>query len=274
VRAGLDAAAADRPTRQTLVAEGAAVLTEIIDFVREWGEVDLPEPDTLRVQEVPAFQQGVAVAFFVPAPPLEPQAPDTYFLSPIPEHWDDEQADSFLREYNRSALRSVGIHEAYPGHYVQFAAALAHPRLIRRMLWNSAFAEGWAVYVEQAVAAAGFGGPELRLVSAKLAMRSVANALLDQGLHVHGWSDEQALDLMTARAYQEQSEATGKLVRGKVTAGQLSSYFVGTAEMDDLRRDVEAARGAAFDVREFHRQVLAQGTPPFAVLRRALLPPP
>lgn len=272
VRRGLERCAADRSDRDTLVRDAAAALDDIRVFLRAGGDFDLPQPDTLRVQEMPPFQQGVAVAYFMPAPPLEPSAAHTYYLSPVPAAWDDERAASFLREYNQHALTSVGIHEAYPGHYVQFANALAHPRLLRRALWNAAFAEGWAVYVERQLVDAGIGDDRLRLVSVKMDMRAVANALLDQGLHVHGWDDAQALDLMVGRTYQERQEADGKLVRGKVTAGQLSTYFVGGEEMADLRRDVEAARGPAFSARAFHRDVLAQGTPPFAVLRRALLP--
>ncbi|MDP9405191.1 MAG: DUF885 domain-containing protein, partial [Actinomycetota bacterium] len=277
VRAGLAVAAQDRSDRGRLVADAAGVLDGIKAFLRAEGSFELPEPDALRVEEVPAFMQGYAVAYFMPAPPLEPAAAHTYYLSPVPDAWDEEQAASFLREYNVHALRSVGIHEAYPGHYVQLAAAQRHPRLVRRALWNSAFAEGWAVYVERQVIGAGFGADDpvaaarLRLVSAKMEMRSVANALLDQGLHTRDWSDEQALSLMVDATYQEQSEADGKLVRGKVSAGQLSTYFVGGEEMGDLRRDVEAAQGAEFSARAFHRAVLAEGTPPFPVLRRALL---
>jgi uncharacterized protein (DUF885 family) len=272
VHAALDVCAQDHAPRDRLVPEAAGALTEIVDFLGQIDLFDLAGADALRVEEVPPFQQGVAVAFFVPAPPLETAAPHTYYLSPVPGAWDDDKAASFLREYNVHAVRSVGIHEAFPGHYVQFVHANRHPRLVRRALWNSAFAEGWAVYAEKVVIGAGFGGARLRLVSAKLQMRAVANALLDQGLHVHGWDDAAAMELMVGRTYQERSEAEGKLVRAQVTAGQLSSYFVGGAEMDDLRRDVAAARGGAFDLKQFHSDVLAQGSPPFAVLRRALLP--
>ena len=278
VRAGVAAASVDQSEPENLVRDARAVLDGIRDFLREHGEFELPEPDTLRVEEVPAFLQGVGVAFFVPAPPLETAAPHTYYLSPVPDAWDDEQAASFLREYNHHALRSVGIHEAYPGHYVQLAFAQRHPRLLRRTLWNSAFAEGWAVYVERCVIAAGFGEAEgaeaaarMRLISAKMELRSVANAMLDQALHVHDWTDEEAMALMVDRTYQEPAEAEAKLLRGKVTAGQLSTYFVGGEEMDDLRRDVAAAQGGDFSPAAFHADVLAQGTPPFPVLRRALL---
>lgn len=268
VRAGLDVIAADRPSRDVLVREAASVLSEITAFLRGTDLFPLPEPDTLRVEELPSFMQGVFVACLVPAPPLEPSAAYTYYLSPVPADWDDERATSFLREYNRSTLQSIGIHEAYPGHYVQFAHAWAHPRLLRRALWNNAFLEGWAVYAEREVLAAGFGDARLRLTRAKRELRVAANALLDQGLHIHGWDDQTALSLMIDRTYQERAEARGKLVRGKVTAGQLSTYFVGGQEMADLRR--AAASGNAFSLPAFHREVLAHGTPPFPVLRRAL----
>lgn len=270
VRAALDRVAQDRPPRERLVADAAAGLADIVAFLESGDLFDLPDPNVLAVEEVPPFQQGVAVAYFMPAPPLEPDAPHTYYLSPVPRDWDDERATSFLREYNHHALTTVGIHEAYPGHYVHFAAAQRHPRLLRRTLWNSACAEGWAVYAEREVARTGFGGPALALTSVKMAMRAVANALLDQGLHVHGWDDDTALALLTQRAYQEHPEATGKLVRAKVTAGQLSSYFVGGEEFADLRADVAAVRGEGFHPRAFHADVLAQGVPPVAVLRRAL----
>jgi uncharacterized protein (DUF885 family) len=276
VRAGVAAASADHPPRAELVREAAAVLDGVKDFIRAHGEFPLPDPDALRVEEVPPFMQGAVVAYFMAAPALEPEAAHTYYLSPVPDDWEPARAASFLREYNRHALQSVGIHEAYPGHYVQQAFANAHPRLLRRVLWNSAFAEGWAVYVERRLVAAGFGGDgaagdRLKLISAKMALRTMANALLDQGMHTRGWSDEQALELMVDQTYQEHAEAQAKLLRAKTTAGQLSTYFVGSEEMDDLRRDVEAARGAAFDAARFHADVLAEGTPPFPALRRALL---
>ena len=277
IRAAVAAASTDQSPRDGLVRDAAACLTDIKAFVRTTGAFELPEPDTLRVEEVPPFMQGAVVAYFVPAPPLETGAAHTYYLSPVPDSWDQEQADSFLREYNAYAVRSVGIHEAYPGHYVQLAWAQCHPRLLRRVLWNSAFAEGWAVYAEREIVGAGFGAAatpddaRMRLISAKMDLRSIANALLDQGMHVRGWSDEEAMHLMTGRAYQEDAEAQAKLLRAKTSAGQLSTYFVGAAEMDDLRRDAEALHGAAFDPARFHRDVLAQGTPPFPVIRRALL---
>lgn len=271
VRAALDGLADDRCDRERLVAEAAGVLDEITAFLERTDLFDVPDTAGLRVEEMPPFQQGVAVAYLRPAPPLEPDAPHRYHLSPVPAEWDEQSAESFLREYNRAILRSVGIHEAYPGHYAHFAAAQRHPSLVRRSLANGACAEGWAVYAERQVVEGGLGGDAQRLATVKMDMRAVANALLDQGLHVHGWDDDAAMALMTERAYQERAEAAGKLLRAKVTAGQLSSYFVGGRQMADLRRDVADARGDGFSVLGFHREVLGHGVPPLGALRRLLL---
>jgi uncharacterized protein (DUF885 family) len=277
IRAGFQTLARSHPGREELVPRARQILGELTELVDGLDEFSVPPSDRLRVEEVPAFQQGVTVAYFMPAPPLEPAAPHTYYLSPVPEGWEPERAESFLREYNECALWSVGLHETYPGHCLQAVHAQQHPRLVRRALGNSAFTEGWAVYAEGRAVAQGFSGRDgarMRLASLKMRIRAVANALVDQGLHVHGWDDETALSVLADRAYQEHSEANGKLVRAKVTAGQLSSYFVGAEGMADLRRDVENEAGPAFDAAAFHRRVLDEGALPFEALRRAILNQP
>lgn len=258
--------------RERLVEEARAAVADARAFAIESGLTDVPPESLLNVTEVPAFLQGVAVAFITPPPPLDPEAGSTYYLSPVPAHWQDEQASSFLREYNAAALRSLAIHEGYPGHFVQLAHASRHPRLARRLLWSSAFAEGWAVYIERIAAMAGFGDVAYRVTQLKMAMRVAANALLDVSLHVNGTAEDEARALLQG-AFQEEQEAAGKVTRGQVTAGQLCSYFVGGVEMWDLRRGEEARLGADFDERTFHHRVLSHGTPTITILRDTLADP-
>jgi len=227
---------------------------------------------------VPDYLRGIAVAFITQAPPLEPDSGCTYYLSPVPEEWDDDLARSFLREYNPAQLRSLAIHEGYPGHFVQLEHASQHPRLARRLLTRPAFAEGWAVYIERVAVDVGFGdgdtshveGDDYRITQRKLELRIATNALLDVGLHAGDLGDAAALDLLAGAAFQERAEAEGKLVRAKVTSGQLCSYFVGGEELGDLRAEVEAREGADFDLRGFHQRVLSHGTPSTDIVRRAL----
>ncbi|MFA9429856.1 DUF885 domain-containing protein [Egicoccus sp. AB-alg2] len=270
---------ADRSVpRDALVPEARRAVDEARAFALASGLTDVPPAERLTVTEVPEYLRGIAVAFITQAPPLEPDTGCTYYLSPVPESWDDDLAESFLREYNPAQLRSLAIHEGYPGHFVQLEHASQHPRVARRLLTRPAFAEGWAVYIEREAVKAGFGddgtaavaGDDYRITQRKLELRIATNALLDVGLHAGELADDDALQLLTRTAFQEQAEAEGKLVRAKVTSGQLCSYFVGGEELGDLRQEFEAQAGAGFDVRRFHQGVLSHGTPTVDIVRAAL----
>jgi hypothetical protein len=264
--------------REELVPEARRAVVEARAFADGLGLGDVPPPERLVVTEVPDHLAGVAVAFITAPPPLDPSGGCVYYLSPVPASWDDERAASFLREYTPAQLRSLALHEAYPGHAVQLEHGSAHPRLARRLLTRPVFAEGWAVHVEREAVRAGFGdgatssvdGDDYRLTQRKLELRIATNAQLDVGLHAGDLADAEAIELLTCGAFQERAEAEGKLTRAKVTSGQLCSYFVGGAELADLRDEVCAAEGSAFDARTFHQRVLSHGTPTIDVVRRAL----
>jgi hypothetical protein len=278
IRRTLDAVADTAVTRDELVPEARRAVDEARAFALASGVTDVPPGDRLTVTEVPPYLRGVAVAFITQPPALRPDAGCTYYLSPVPDHWDDAQARSFLREYNPAQLRSLAIHEGYPGHFVQLEHASQHPRLARRLLSRPAFAEGWAVYIEREVVAAGFGADgtsavpaeDYRITQRKLELRIATNALLDVGLHAGSLPDDDALGLLTRVAFQERTEAIGKLVRAKVTSGQLCSYFVGGEELADLRTEVERREGPDFDLHAFHQRALSHGTPTVPIVADAL----
>jgi len=278
IRRTLAAVADTAVDRDELVPEARRAVAEAREFAAAVGFADLPPADRLTVTEVPPYLQGIAVAFITPPPSLRPDAGCTYYLSPVPASWDDVQARSYLREYNPAQLRSLAIHEGYPGHFVQLEHAATHPRLARRLLSRPVFAEGWAVYIEREVAAAGFGdgdtsrvdGDDYRITQRKLELRIATNALLDVGLHAGELADEEALRLLTCTAFQERAEAEGKLARAKVASGQLCAYFVGGEEFTDLRLEASRRAGAGFDQRDFHQRVLAEGTPTLDVVAGAL----
>jgi uncharacterized protein (DUF885 family) len=278
IRRVLDHVADGAVGREELVPEARRAVTEARAFALEIGLTDVPPAERLTVTEVPPYLRGIAVAFITQAPPLEPDTGCTYYLSPVPQHWDDALACSFLREYNPAQLRSLAVHEGYPGHFVQLEHASQHPRLARRLLTRPVFAEGWAVYIEREVVAAGFGdgrtsavdGDDYRITQRKLELRIATNALLDVGLHAGDLTEQGALELLVGSAYQEHAEAEGKVARAKVTSGQLCSYFVGGEEVADVRAEVEHAEGAAFDRRSFHQRLLSHGTPTIDIVRGAL----
>ena len=214
IEAALDLAYADRPARDQVVDAAKAALAKATDFVRSHDLVGVPD-DPVKVILMPEFQRGVAVAYCDSPGPLD-KGLDTYFaISPIPDDWTREQTDSFLREYNSRMIELLAIHEAMPGHYLEGAYSARFPSTLRAVLRSGLFAEGWAVYTERMMADAGFDGddPLFKLVQRKFYLRTIANSLLDQGVHVDGWSREQAMRLMTHDAFQQEREAAGKWVR-------------------------------------------------------------
>jgi uncharacterized protein (DUF885 family) len=113
--------------------------------------------------------------------------------------------------------------------------------------------------------------PLFRLVQLKFYLRSIANAILDQGVHVDNWTREQAMDLMVRQTFQQEREAAGKWVRVQLTSAQLPTYFVGVQEHFDLRKAVEAKQGSAFNLKAYHDQVLSYGAPPVRFVRELML---
>jgi uncharacterized protein (DUF885 family) len=275
IEAALELAYADKPARDQVVDAAKQALAQATAFVREKKLVTVPD-DPVKVILMPEFQRGVAVAYCDSPGPLD-KGLDTYFaISPIPGDWTAEQTDSFLREYNSRMIQLLAIHEAMPGHYLEGAHSARFPSTLRAVLRSGLFAEGWAVYTEDMMADAGYmdGDPLFRLVQLKFYLRTISNAILDQGVHVDGWSREQAMRLMVHDAFQQEREAAGKWVRAQLTSAQLPTYFVGVQEQFDLRKAMEAKLGDRFDAMAYHDQVLSYGAPPTRYVRELMLDEP
>lgn len=263
IEAALELAYAKKPARGGLVEEAERQLKQTTDFVRAKDLVTVPT-DPVKIILTPEFQRGVAVAYCDPPGPLDKGQSTFYKISPIPDDWTDAQADSFLREYNVYGMQEVTIHEAMPGHYLQLAHSNRYPSVLRSVLFSGSFVEGWAVYAQDIMAEAGYLGsdPLYLLAHLKLHLRVIANAILDQGVHVDGMTRDEAMKLMTVQAFQQEREAAGKWVRAQVSSAQLPTYFVGWQEHWGLRREAEKRWGADFNLKRYHDKVLSFGSPP------------
>ena len=272
IEAALELAYADKPARDQVVATVEATLAEATRFTREKDLVTLPDAP-VKIILMPEFQRGVSVAYCDSPGPLDKHLDTFYAVSPIPEDWSDAQVDSFLREYNTRMLHLLTIHEAMPGHYVEGAHSAKHPSMLRGVLRSGMFAEGWAVYTEEVMMEQGYldHDPLFKLMRYKFYLRAVANAILDQGVHVDNWTREQAMDLMVRRTFQQEREAAGKWVRVQLTSAQLPTYFVGVQEHFETRRAVMAREGEAFKLKAYHDRVLAYGAPPVRFVRQLML---
>jgi len=269
----------DHVQRDQLIDHVKQDLDGIIQFIREKRIVALSDRENLKVIPTPVFMRGTySVAGFHAAPPLEPEAEAEYWVTPIDPKMPEERAESKLREYNNWVLKWLSIHEALPGHYIQFEHANSvepkERRLLRAVLGNGAYIEGWAEYIAQVIMEEGFLGHDPRFVLSmkKIRLRVLANAILDVRMHTMNMSDDEALDLMMNSAFQTRAEAEGKLQRAKLTSTQLPTYYVGINEWWTLRKKYEAQKGKDFNLMEFHNQALDQGPLPVPLLEKILLP--
>ncbi|CAH0063656.1 DUF885 domain-containing protein [Stenotrophomonas geniculata] len=275
IEAALELAYADKPARDKVVDDAKAALEQSTAFVREHDLMTLPDAP-VDIILMPEFQRGVAVAYCDSPGPLDKNLKTFYAVSPIPDDWNDKQVDSFLREYNSRMIHLLSIHEGTPGHYLEGWHSAKFPSTLRAVLRSGLFAEGWAVYTERMMQEQGYlnNDPLFHLVQLKFYLRTISNAILDQGVHVDNWDREKAMHLMTHDAFQQESEAAGKWVRAQLTSAQLPTYFVGAQEHFDTRKAMQDKLGDKFNLKAYHDQMLSYGAPPVRFARQLMLDQP
>jgi uncharacterized protein (DUF885 family) len=258
--------------RERLVEEVRAQIPELERWVRDHDLLELDPTKPLMVRETPLHKRGIAGASIDSPGPYDPDAPTYYNVTPL-DDLPEENAESFLREYNRWMLPVLNIHEAIPGHYVQLVYANRSPSLIKSIFGNGAMIEGWAVYAERMMLESGYGDhkAEAWLIYSKWNLRSVTNTILDYSVHVLGMSEAEALDLLIRQAFQTEQEAREKWRRVTLTSVQLTSYFSGYAAIVDLREQLKRERPGRFDLKRFHEQFLSYGNAPVRVIRELML---
>jgi len=261
IKAVLDKLADEHPTNETVIALAEKDLAETTSFVRKNGLITVPA-EPIQVTPMPEFNRGVAVASCNSPGALEKNGKTFFYISPTPADWTPKRVESFFREYNNYMLQDLTIHEAMPGHYLQLAHAnqFHAPTKIRAIYSNGAFIEGWATYAEQIMAEAGYGGPQVRMQQLKMRLRLIINSMIDQKIHTAGMTEKEAMDLMMNEGFQEEGEAAGKWRRAILTSAQLSTYFVGNIEMNDIRSTWDKKHGKG-QLKKLHDTMLSFGSP-------------
>lgn len=250
--------------REDFISEIERQIPLLAAFVDEHDLLDQDPTRPLVVRETPEYMRGSGAGASISAPgPFNPSADTYYNVTPL-DDYTDEQAASYLREYNQWVLQILNIHEAIPGHYTQLVHGNKSAGLIKSLLRNGAMIEGWAVYSERMLLEEGWGDqePEMWLMYGKWNLRVVTNALMDYAVQVLGMTQDEAMDMMLREAFQEQTEAENKWRRITLSQVQLTSYFTGYAEIYDFRERTKAQQGADFDLKSFHNQFLSYGNAP------------
>jgi uncharacterized protein (DUF885 family) len=272
IRACLEMACRQTPDITRIVEIAQSQLNRLTDFVRS-ADIVTVQPDPVKVIEMPEFRRGQTLAYCDSPGPLDVGQGTFYAIAPPPADWSAEQVRSLLREYNTRSLENLTVHEAMPGHYLQITHSSRYPSTLRAMLSSGTFVEGWAVYTEGMMVERGAYGddPLMELIVLKWRLRAIANAILDQAVHVDGMTREQAMELMIEDTFQEEREAAGKWTRAQLSSAQLSTYFVGYLEHAAMRREMESKLGDKFNLKAYHDQLLSYGSPPTKYVRALML---
>jgi len=168
--------------------------------------------------------------------------------------------------YNIPALT---LHECAPGHSFQMALAeeQADGPAFRRHTYFSGYGEGWGLYTEWLGVEMGiYRTPYENFGRLSYEMWRAARLVIDTGVHLKGWSGEQAIDYLSGHTALSRHEVETEVDRYISWPGQALSYKLGELTIRRLRGEAEAALGENFDPRPFHDEILALGAVPLTTL--------
>ncbi|MET0247429.1 MAG: DUF885 family protein [Sphingomonas sp.] len=166
-------------------------------------------------------------------------------------------------------VTALALHEAAPGHHTHAAIAQEHPELpaFRRHRDLLAFREGWALYAERLGHEMGvYRDPYEKFGSLSTEMWRACRMVVDTGIHVLGWTYDQARACFTENTALADINIDTELARYIGAPGGAVAYKVGELKIIDLRRRAETALGDRFDIRAFHDLILMQGQLPMTML--------
>jgi uncharacterized protein (DUF885 family) len=274
--------AADHPPADGLLEAFRADFDGLISFIDTHQIITVPAAPKPILQETPPFLRATTFASMDTPGPFESVATEAYFNVTLPEHdWDARHTAGFMAQFNYPVISNVVVHEAFPGHYVQFLWMHRINDRVRQLFGANSNAEGWAHYCEQMMLDEGYGQPGagasserdawmLRLGQLQDALLRNARYMVAIKLHTGGMTIEQAIDYFVQEGYQSREVAQVETKRGTSDPTYLY-YTLGKLQILKLRADLQAREGSAFRLRDFHDAFMGQGFPPIKLVRQALL---
>jgi uncharacterized protein (DUF885 family) len=276
----------EHPTAEKLIPDIAKNLDQIRAYVTEHKIVGIPPNAKAQVKETPQYDRATSFASMDTPGPFERKATEAfYYVTPVEPAWTEQQKEEWLTSFNYYTTDITSIHEAYPGHYVQFLRLNASAaNKVEKIFGSYAFIEGWAHYSEQMMLDQGFGGPkkppgsvEEQKRAAKYRMAQASEALLrlcrlciSVKMHTQEMGVDEATKFFQQNCYYEEKPAHEEAMRGTFDYGYLN-YSLGKMQIMKLREDYKAQQGDEFSLEQFHNQLLDHGMPPIRLLREILL---
>jgi uncharacterized protein (DUF885 family) len=272
----------DHPAPDHLLQSFRDTFQGLIRFIEEKHIVDIPSQVRPTLKNTPPFLRATTTASMDTPGPLEKVATEAYFNVTVPDpHASREETEQLMAQFNRGTIVSTAIHEAYPGHYVQFLWVPQAPSTVRKLLGASSNDEGWAHYCEQMMLDEGYGQPGtgardardakmIRLGQLQDALLRDARFVVGIQMHTGQMTFDQAVRFFVDEGYETPAGGLVETKRGTTDATYLY-YTLGKLQILKLRADLEKKEGAQFSLERFHDDFLKQGFPPIKIVRRALL---
>ncbi len=252
------------------IAEARRQMAMLHDFVVDRDLVGIPEGGSLRIEEAPPYQRWNSAYIDIPGP-FDRDLPSIYYIAPPDPAWSAAERAAYLP--GRAELLFTSIHEAWPGHFLQFLHSNRAASAVGRLFVSYGFAEGWAHYAEELVWEAGLGDgdPLVHLGLLQNSLLRNVRYLVAIGLHAEGMTLEEAERRFREQAFLDPQSARQQANRGAFDPAYLN-YTLGKLIVRKLRADWTAAQpGGQAAWRSFHDRLLSFGGPPLPLVRRAML---
>ena len=276
--------AAIHPAPDKLLGAFHDTFDSLVTFIRANHIITLPSDIQPTLEETPPFMRATTQASMDPPGPFETHSKKAYFNVTLPEkNWTPEHIAEHMAAFNVGTIVSTSVHEAYPGHFVQFLWQDQFPSKIRKLVGANTNIEGWAHYTEQMMLDQGYAAappnatPEQVREARLIRLGQIQDALLRDArfvnsikLHTGQFTFDQAVDFFVTDGYQSRSVALVETKRGTSDATYLY-YTLGKLEIMKLREDLQKKEGAAFNLQQFHDDFMRQGFAPIKVIRKAML---
>jgi uncharacterized protein (DUF885 family) len=278
----LEELGADHPTPDQLMNAFRARFDGLVSFIHEHHIVTLPSDEQPVLEESPPFMRATTTASMDTPGPYETHATTAYFNVTLPDKsWSQADVDGYMHGFNVGTIVSTAVHEAYPGHYVQYLWLPQAPSKVRKLLGANTDVEGWAHYCEQMMLDQGYGQPGsgakdereaklLRLGQLQDALLRNARFIVGIEMHTGKMTMDEAEAFFQKEGYQSKENAVVETKRGTGDPTYLY-YTLGKLEIMKLREDMKKKEGAAFSLEQFHDDFLRQGFPPIKIVREAML---
>jgi len=270
----------DHPTPENLIPDAKKNLEAIRQFLVDKKIITIPSEVRVEIKETPQFARSTSTASMDTPGPFEKATQAFYYITPTEKSWTAKQKEEWLSQFNYYVTDVISIHEAYPGHYVQFLHLNASSATkIEKIFGSYAFIEGWAHYTEKMMIEEGFGGND-ELAKAKYHMAQLDESLLrlcrlcvSLKTHTEGMNLADATKFFQDNAYYEYKPAYQEALRGTFDPGYLS-YTLGKLQILKLREEYKAQEGDKFSLQKFHDMLLDNGMPPVQLIREVMLKDP